>query len=201
MMPQSDVLLVTVNPTETTELLRVFEQAAGHKAKMVRKDNRVYQYLGDINTTRVYHAMSEMGSAGPGGTLQTVDKAIRALKPTAVVCVGVAFGMNEKKQSLGDILVSQQLRLYDLERVGRDAIVLRGDKPHASSRLVNFFRVAQTSWGGVTVRMGVILSGDKLVDNIDYRNQLQKLEPEAIGKAPPVGSGGTTCCRRPDFPS
>ena len=38
-----------------------------------------------------------------------------------------------------------------------------------------------TSWRGSPVRSGVILTGGKLLDNIDYREQLLKLEPEAIG--------------------
>jgi nucleoside phosphorylase len=123
-----------------------------------------------------------MGSAGPGGTQQTVDKGIRALNPTAVICIGIAFGVNEKRQSIGDILIAKQLRLYDLMRVGKDRIILRGDKPHASTRLINFFEgVANTSWDGAHATSGVMLTGEKLIDNFDYREQLLQLEPEAIG--------------------
>ena len=31
------------------------------------------------------------------------------------------------------------------------------------------------------VRFGVLLTGEKLVDNIDYREELRRFEPEAIG--------------------
>jgi nucleoside phosphorylase len=37
------------------------------------------------------------------------------------------------------------------------------------------------SWQGPRVTPGVLLSGDKLVDNIDYRDQLLDFEKEAIG--------------------
>jgi hypothetical protein len=60
--------------------------------------------------------------------------------------------------------------------------LLRGDKPHASTRLINFFEgAAQFSWTGATVTPGIILTGDKLVDNFDYREQLINFEKEAIG--------------------
>jgi hypothetical protein len=36
-------------------------------------------------------------------------------------------------------------------------------------------------WVGAEVRFGVMLTGEKLVDNVDFRDQLYDLEPEAIG--------------------
>ena len=54
------------------------------------------------------------------------------------VAVGIAFGVNKQKQDIGDVLVSKQLRLYDLQRVGQ-WIVLRDDKPHAATPTINDF--------------------------------------------------------------
>jgi hypothetical protein len=34
-----------------------------------------------------------------------------------VIFVGIAFGMNEKKQAIGDILLAKQLRLYEDDAV------------------------------------------------------------------------------------
>jgi nucleoside phosphorylase len=181
MKVKADILLVTVNEYETQALLQVFQEATGNPVMPILIDERVYRDLGTVNGMRVFHALSEMGSGGIGATQQTVDKGIRAVTPRAVIGVGIAFGINEKKQAIGDILLSRQLRLYDLQRVGSE-IILRGDKPHASTRLINFFEgVAQTSWKGARVRSGVILTGDKLVDNLDYRTQLIGFEPEAVG--------------------
>jgi nucleoside phosphorylase len=176
-----DLLLVTVNQHETKALLKAFEDATKSRAKPVPIGDRVYRDLGTVNGTRVFHALSEMGSTGLGGALQTVEKAIQALRPSAVIAVGIAFGVNEAKQAIGDILISQQLRPYELQRAGA-SICLRSDKPHASPRLLNFFvGVAQTSWRGAKIKTGVLLSGEKLVDNVDYRAQLLSFEPEAIG--------------------
>jgi len=178
---RTDLLLVTVNPNETKALLDAFAQAAGHGARPVAIGDRVYRDLGSVNGTSCMHALSEMGTTGPGAAQETVAKGIRALRPGAVIFIGIAFGMDEKKQAIGDILLAKQLRLYDLQRVGPQ-IVLRGDRPHSSTWLVNYFNgVAQSSWPGAPVRTGVMLTGDKLIDDIDYRQQLRALEPEAIG--------------------
>ncbi len=136
-----------------------------------------------MGETRVFLALTEMGSGGLGASQQAVQKGIEALRPGAVLLVGIAFGVDEKKRRIGDILISQQLQLYDLQRVGPDYIALRGDKPHASPRLIDYFRQADLDWdeSKAKVEFGLILSGEKLVDNRDYREQLQRLAPEAIG--------------------
>lgn len=178
----ADVLLVTVNEHETQAILSAFEQATGKRAERFPLGDRVYRNLGTVNGTKVFHALSEMGSGSPGASQQTVDKGIRALNPGAVIAVGIAFGVNEKKQAIGDVLVSRQLHLYELQRKGRRIVSSRGDKPHASTRLINFFEgMAQTSWTVAPVRVGVLLTGEKLVDDVDYRGQLIKFEPEAVG--------------------
>jgi nucleoside phosphorylase len=181
--PKPDIVLVTVNKYETRAVLDAFAAATGAEAVAVPIDDRVYHNLGTLNGTTVYHAISEMGSGGPGGMQQTVDKAIRSLDPGAVIALGIAFGVDEAEQAIGDILLSKQLRLYELQRVGKQSkIILRGGRPDAAPRLVNHFRgFADAKWDGASVTPGVLLTGEKLVDDVDYRKQLQTLESEAIG--------------------
>lgn len=175
------VLMVTVTDVETHAVLRAFEIATRQKACAVPIDGRVYRDLGKLNGAQIFLALSEMGAGGLGASLQTVQKGIEALKPSAVIMVGIAFGMNDYKQRLGDILISRQLMLYEPQRVGTAEIVPRGDRAHASPRLLDYLRSANVDWQGATVRFGLLLTGEKLLDNIDYREQLQRLETEAIG--------------------
>lgn len=177
----ADVLIVTVTRVETLAVLAVFEAATGQKAVAVSIRQRVYRDLGMIHGARIFLALSEMGAGGLGASLQAVSKGIEALRPAAVVMVGIAFGADEQKQSLGDILVSQRLLLYEMQRVGADKLVPRGDRPHASPWLVDFLKSADLDWRGAKVRFGLVFTGEKLVDDIDYRKQLVGLEPEAIG--------------------
>jgi nucleoside phosphorylase len=179
---QADIVLVTVNEHEVNELLAVFKDATGIECSDYPLQGRVYRDLGTINGTSVFHAHSQMGSGSAGATQQTTERAIQALRPKAVINIGIAFGVNEKKQKIGEILISKQLRLYDLQRVGKKQVIHRGGKPDASTTLVDFFEgIALTSWKRAKASAGVVLSGEKLVDNFNFRKKLIKLEPEAIG--------------------
>lgn len=179
--PRADILLVTVNDFETKALLSAVQSATRQKAIPAPIDDRVYRDLGAIRGMRVFHALSQMGAAGAGASQQTVERGIRALSPRAVIAVGIAFGVDKTKQAIGDVLVSTQLRLYEAERIGKKRVA-RGDKPHASPSLVNaFVGAAQATWKGARVRPGLLLSGEKLIDDPRFKLRLLKMEPEAIG--------------------
>jgi nucleoside phosphorylase len=185
MIYQADVLIVTVTKVETRAAMQAFEQKTGVKAIPQSIEKHIYFDLGTIGNAQVFLTQSEMGTSGLGASLLTVYKGIEMFSPTAVIMVGIAFGVNDQKQSIGDILVTEQLRQYELQRVstqnGKEDIIVRGDKPHASSWLLNHLRSADLSWEGAKVHFGTVLTGDKLVDNIDYRERLHSFDPEAIG--------------------
>ena len=177
---RTDVLLVTATHVESKAVLDVFGQATAQNAQQHPIDGWIYFDLGTINGMRLFLVQSEAGAVGPGGSSQTVQRGIEALSPMAIIMVGIAFGMNEERQALGDILVTTQLCQYELQRVGKKRIQ-RSDKPRASPQLISHLRNAQLLWQGPEVHFGLVLTGEKLVDNIDFREQLRKLEPEAIG--------------------
>ena len=180
------LVIVTVTKVESQAVFDAFLPDKDQRPKPQTIEGHTYFELDMVQDARVYMVQSEMGSGGLGASAQAVAKAIETLAPRAVIMVGIAFGVNQEKQAIGDVLVSQQLRLYDLQRVGtrkgRAEIVLRGDKPSASSNLINRFRGAELTWEGeAEIRFGPILTGEKLVDNQDFTKQLQSFEPEAIG--------------------
>ena len=97
---EADLVLVTVNQHETQAVHDAFREATGTDGLPVSLEGRLYHKLGTLNGTTVYHAISEMGSGGPGAMQQAVDKAIRALNPGAVIAVGIAFGVSEEDQDI-----------------------------------------------------------------------------------------------------
>jgi nucleoside phosphorylase len=111
--PSADVLLVTATKVETRAVFQAFREATGKDPQPLALGDKTYHDLGVVNDTRVSLVQSEMGMASLGATLQTVQKGIEALKPGAVVMVGIAFGVNAEKQGMGDILVAKQLTLYE----------------------------------------------------------------------------------------
>jgi nucleoside phosphorylase len=181
-----DILLVTVTKVETMAILDTAKQQSAQSHQPMFIGHKTYYDLGQIGGARTFLVQSEMGSAGPGGASLTIWEAVETLAPTAVIMVGIAFGVNPEKQQIGDILVSKQLMNYAQQRVSTESsgelvLVPRGDRVSASIRLLDRFRHGELSWTEARVKFGLILSGPKLVDNYDYRRQLQQLEPEAIG--------------------
>jgi len=186
MTDEANVLIITVTQVEGSAVIKTFQEVANSEVPRESIDNHIYFNLGTVNGVRVFLTQSEMGASGLGASLLTVSQGIEALSPIAVIMVGIAFGIDEHKQTIGDILVTEQLRPYNfLQRVGtqdgKPQIIGRNDKPHASPWLINHFKSANLLWDGAKVHFGVLLTGESVVDNLDFRDQLLKLEPEAIG--------------------
>ena len=181
MTPQADVLLVTVTEVETLAVFQAFRKATGADPRPEAIGDKTYHDLGTVNETRVWLVQSEMGSVSLGAAQQTVHVGIETLAPCAVVMVGIAFGVNPEKQKIGDILVASKLSLYELQKKGAKTTFVRGARPDCSHLLLDRCRGAKLYWRGVAVHFGLVLSGEKLVDNLAFRQQLLKLEPEALG--------------------
>ena len=93
--PQADVLIVTATPVESKAVMAAFEALTGQRNQQVSTDDRVYRDLGEAGGTRVFLALTEMGSGGLGASQQAVHKGIDALRPGAVLLVGIAFGADK----------------------------------------------------------------------------------------------------------
>ncbi|QZA98205.1 hypothetical protein K3369_01000 [Pseudomonas mandelii] len=178
------VLIVTVTNVESRAVQRAFAAESGQTSKPVKLLGHIYQNLGQLAGLDVFLAISEMGTGGTDGSQAAVRKAIEAVEPETVIMVGIAFGIDKDKFSIGDILVSKQLLLYDLQRINADSsIVLRGNKIPASSAPLNWVRNAALTWplSSPKVEPGLLLSGDKLIDNKSFRDELSNLAPDALG--------------------
>src|SRR5215470_73709 len=180
-----DVLLVTVNEIETEGLRQALEQA-GYYGRLHFGQMNTYWIYGPRRGVTVAHVRSTMGSGGQGGSTLTVADAIRDLDPSAVIAVGVAFGVDEAKQPIGQLLLSQKLSCYELQRVGTGGedevrVIPRGSSPESSPRLLGRFRDAGLNGIGISVAVGEVLSGEKLIDNMNFKDALLAMYPEAIG--------------------
>jgi internalin A len=200
-LPSPDVLLVVTTDVEFHAVAAAAKPLTGRDYREHHGSIRTYYDLGSIAGANVFVVETEMGSMRPGGSLSTVAAAIQELRlgsasgrrPASVIAVGIAFGINERKQAIGQVLVSNHLRTYDPERVGTGEVIPRGDRVAASTMLIGRMRAASKRMTNVKVEPGLLLSGEKLVDSLDYRTSLAQLEPEAIG-GEMEGSGLYTAC-------
>lgn len=179
------VLIGTATEIERNAILRASEAITKRKAERRFGPRRSYFDLGLIGGSSTFLVQSEMGSGSPGASHATLADAIDDLKPKVVILAGIAFGIDEKTQAIGQILVSRQLQSYELARVGSKSGTInirpRGDRATCSTTALGRFRSATVDWSGSPVEFGLMLSGEKLVDNLAYRDQLVELFGEVIG--------------------
>ena len=181
----ADVLLVTATDIEAQTVHTIFLKEGDCTVETHFIGNLAYFDFGFIAGARVCMVRSEMGANGLAGVALTTNEAIQTLAPSAVIMVGIAFGIDQERQQIGNILVSSQLFGYELQRINKTEtpmrVTLRGDRPSTPPRILNIFRAAKRGWSGPKVEFGLMFSGDKLIDNIDFRTQLLQMAPDAIG--------------------
>jgi len=176
------ILIVTITKVETQAVLETFSQAAGKKWTRQVIGDKIYYDLGVHGGAPVFMVQSEMGTATPAGALLTVRQAIQDLHPQAVIMCGIAFGLRPNKQKLGDVLVARQLGYYEPQKVDlQKGQMLCGDRTTASERLLRRFRSGEIDWEGPSIHFGLVLSGEKLVNDPAFRDWLLNTEPEAVG--------------------
>lgn len=190
---RADVLIVTATIVETRAVLDLITKETGRKPSVHHSGSSSYWDLGTIMGARIHVTQCEMGSGGPSGSTLTVAESISRLRVGAVIMVGIAFGASSAKQRIGDVLISKQVLGYELQRVSAGSpvpkISLRGDKPSASPRLLARCRAAAVNWLGADLHFGLLLSGEKLIDDPDYRQQLESLAGDGVVGGEMEGAG------------
>ena len=147
--------------------------------------DHTYFALGVLGGCELFLVKCEAGAGGVGGALATLIDAVRDVQPYSIIMPGIAFGFKEDTQAMCDVLLSKQIMLYDLKRVtekeGEVRVTPRGDRASSSPRLYDRFWNGARDWSNAKVHDGLILSGDTLVDSQSFKEELHKLEPDAIG--------------------
>jgi nucleoside phosphorylase len=131
--------------------------------------------------------MMDMGSTGRDASTIVTAEMIASWKLAAVIMVGIAFGKDRLKQSIGSVLIADRIIPYEPERVGTLSNQNRGREIPTTPLLLNRFRNVER-WRFETsdgcrcgFQVGPILSGEKLVDNFDFKRRLFERFPTAIG--------------------
>lgn len=192
------ILICTAADIEP-EMLESRLRALGMAAAPRFEGSFAYWDFGEYKSCRLFATQSQAGGGGSGGALLTVDDGIRAIAPHCIVSLGIAFGASSEKQSIGDILIPRQVQDYERVRAGEKEVRPRGDKMPTHPVLYARCDVAKASWNRCRIHTGLLLSGEKLVDDPELKKYLWELFPEAIG-GEMEGAGISAACYRRQIP-
>jgi nucleoside phosphorylase len=172
---ERDTVLKHLEPPENcTCVLRVFYE------------NNVF-FIGKLGVFPVVLCMCEMGSSGRDSAHSVASEAIQVWEPKAVVSLGIAFGRDRTRQKIGDVLVADSVLSYEPCRVGPEDDISRTRQYHVSPMLLSRFKnmvdwsFLDPSGAACGVHFGPVLSGEKLVDNADFKEKLFAAHQNAIG--------------------
>ena len=190
------VVLLTFNPNETRAVWKEFTGSEKEPDRRVVRGERSYYHLADISGMRIIHAISGQTT---GEAQYSAIEAVQNWNPTEVYAVGIAFGVEPGEQQIGDVLVSEAILNYMHVRVepnGHDT--QRGFPRPASDVLLSRVRELEHARRGQEgwprIHQGLVLSGDALVDNKEYRDELRVRHANIVG-GEMEGSGIERACR------
>jgi len=146
-----------------------------------------YYDLGLVGFENVVAVRSRtMGSLALGGSAELASRVHRATGATSIVQLGMAFGVDESIQKIGDVLVSTAVIPYD-RRCYRDASTETGydvsydsaQRTSAAGKTVEAFRgfAMEKPSSDYNVHFGAILSGAAIVQSSAFRNELVRSVP------------------------
>ena len=180
------IALVTAVKVELEAVLKRLKPPKRKRKVWKVIDGGETYYLGRFGEFDTVIVMSSVGSQGISGSTLTIDSLIRLWDPTGVVLLGIAFGANREKYKVGDVLIADNIIPYEQQRIGKNVIYKNPIAP-SSYELIN--RIRNTlDWdfrrpdnSKVDMHIGHVLSGEKLVDNIEFKNALIDQYPQVIG--------------------
>ena len=146
-------------------------------------------YIGKYRQYPVVVGMSAPAKShqGPIAACNVTARIMEVVKPRYVIAVGICYGIDKKKTSSGDVIVSSFICDYTCLRVGvEDTLQPRGGIPSVGATLLEEFGTplgyCDTQDGiKFQVHCGPFISRPDLVDNPKYKKQLKELRVDALG--------------------
>jgi len=182
------ILVVTATDLETTATHSKLKPLNGYEKIIKVFEGDLTYYFGIMGNYNIAHVQCSMGSLARDSSIMTVRTALEKLKSKIVIMIGIAFGVNETKQHIGDVLLSESIIPYNAKRVGKKETIKRGIEAPSSKILFNRFKNIKTTWehfldGNTKAKLipTRLLSGEELVDNLEHRNKLITDNPDSKG--------------------
>lgn len=113
-LTDDSILVLTANQVEANIMVRLLYRESGNKKLSAIVADGCWYRFGSIGGHKIVHIQpQDTSSFTPNGSCRALISAFRRFHPKLVVSLGVAFGIDEKKHHLGDVLISEKLCAYD----------------------------------------------------------------------------------------
>lgn len=181
-----EVIIFTVTDVELKYALNYLNPLESTQNILKGVSNSETYYVGKFGAFNTVITKCQMGTSGAGAAILACEEGIRFWKPSAAFMVGIAFGKDPSKQHIGQVLIANSVIPYESQRVGQ-TVINRGIPLSSDQTLLNRFEHAY-DWkfllpNRVECRkeIGPLLSGEKLVDDSEFKSRLFEKHPTAIG--------------------
>ncbi|WP_172450136.1 hypothetical protein [Rhizobium sp. TH135] len=133
------------------------------------------------DTIHIHYIRTSMGSGNVGGSQRVSHELFNTIRPDYAISTGICFGADQKKQTLGDVIVADGVRMYESAAAREGKFHFRGPSvtlhPQVPSYALNS---AGDSWK-FKIHVGAMLTGEKLVDDKDFKALIMSMDPKAAG--------------------
>ena len=202
----NNILLVTANKNETDALINCASVSDIEEIRSEDGNDPNFYRVAKLGHYNIVHfELMKQGSVGTDASQLSIYSAITMFKPKAVILIGIAFGKRDSdeenpNQEIGDVIISTQVTDFASGKVKDGKIELDGPRPEAGRNLLAAFKHYGSSWEytinerKAKCQFGLILSGDEIVDDKQFKHKLFELFPRAIG-GEMEGRGAYASCR------
>jgi nucleoside phosphorylase len=189
------ILIVTATQIESQNTLSILKPIDGRKAILKVHVKELTLYIGKLGNYSIVQVQCTMGAISRSGSTITVSSIINKFSNIkAVLMVGIAFGLDESECNIGDVLISESIVPYDSKRVGKSETIQRGIELPACKILLDRLRsVCNEISFSFKVEFTKLLSGESLIDNLEFRNELKRVYPNSKG-GEMEGAGISAAC-------
>lgn len=183
-----DVVIITATKLETDILHTKLKPIQGYSQIIKIICEKTAYYIGIFEDYTICHSQCvNMGSTQAGSSSVTTFQAISHWNPKVLIMIGIAFGVDKENQKIGDVLIAETINGYNYVKVANSKETHRGKTIPSTDNLTRRINEIAKNWNYLVGEekmksiCGEVLSGDTLINDIEYRNKLTTLHEKAIG--------------------
>lgn len=180
-MARNNIFIFTATDIEDevfrSEILHFGFQHVGTKSA----GDYFYSTYSLFDTIHLHHMRTSMGSGNVGGSQRASHDLFNSITPDFVISAGICFGANSQKQKLGDVVVAESVRMYELAAARDGKFQFRGPNVPLNPKVPSYARNAFNPTSLYAIHVGAVLSGEKLVDDAEFKARIMQMDEKAVG--------------------